>query len=100
MEQLITNQGRDPQLMELARRRASFKYHLFSYLLVNTFLWILWFISSGRNTYASAFPWPLYPMLGWGIGLFSHYVGAYVFPKQNLVEREYEKLIAQKNIHL
>lgn len=100
MQQLITSQGRDPHLMELARRRASFKYHLFSYLLVNTLLWILWFISSSRNTHASVFPWPLYPMLGWGIGLFSHYVGAYVFPKQNLVEREYEKLIAQKNINL
>jgi hypothetical protein len=100
MEQLITNQGRDPQLMELARRRASFKYHSFSYLMVNTFLWVLWFISSSRNADSSGFPWPLYPMLGWGIGLFFHYVGAYVFPKQSLVEREYEKLAAKRDINL
>ena len=100
MERLITNQGRDPQLMELARRRASFKYHLFSYLLVNSFLWILWFIGSNRSGQASAFHWPVFPMLGWGIGLFFHYLGAYVFPKHGLVEREYQKLVEQNNINL
>ncbi|MBK6380401.1 MAG: hypothetical protein IPF72_12080 [Chitinophagaceae bacterium] len=36
-------------------------------------------------------------MIGWGIGLAFHFAGAYVFPKANSVEREYEKLKNQKN---
>jgi hypothetical protein len=34
-------------------------------------------------------------MVGWGIGLFFHWMGAYVFPRENSVEREYEKLKQQ-----
>jgi hypothetical protein len=96
MEQFNQQQGRDPELLELARRRASFKYHFFSYIAVNTFLWMVWFLSDKRNSSDSGFPWPLFPLIGWGIGLFFHYVGAYVFPKNNLVDREYEKLLQQK----
>jgi hypothetical protein len=36
-------------------------------------------------------------MLGWGIGVFFHYMGAYVYPKDNSVEREYQKLKSNNN---
>ena len=85
---------RDPELWQLAQRRVSFKYHLASYIVINTFFWILWWLT-GRDRHG--WPWPIYPMLGWGIGLFFHYVGAYVIPKENSVEREYEKLKRQNN---
>ena len=96
MEQFNRQQGRDPELLELARRRASFKSHLFSYIVVNSFLWMLWFFSDKRQTSESGIPWPLFPLIGWGIGLFFHYIGAYVFPKNNLVDREYQKLLHEK----
>jgi hypothetical protein len=34
-------------------------------------------------------------MLGWGIGIAFHYMGAYVTPKNNSVHKEYEKLQQQ-----
>lgn len=89
--------GRDPQLWEIAKRRASFKSHLGTYIIVNGFLWALWFYTTrDNNVYMSRFPWPMWSTLGWGIGLIFHYLGAYVYPKQNTVEKEYEKLVRNK----
>lgn len=84
--------GKDPELWEIAQKRAEFKSHLLSYIIVNGFFWALWFFSGDRNDNNEFAPWPVWPMLGWGIGLAFHYAGAYVFPKSNLVEKEYQKL--------
>ncbi len=89
-----TPEGRDPQLWQLAQRRASFKSHLTSYLIVNGFLWILWFFSDGERH--GTLPWPAWSTLGWGIGLFFHYMGAYVNTGKNSVEKEYDKLQQNK----
>ena len=83
-------EGKDPELWEIAQRRASFKTHALTYLIVNAFLWGLWFINEKDN--GTAYPWPIWSTLGWGVGLAFHFAGAYVFPKANSVEREYEKL--------
>jgi hypothetical protein len=86
-----TNKERDEKLWRLAKRRASFKRHFATYLIMNAFFWAVWFFSTrGRSHYG--LPWPVWPMLGWGIGLAFHYIGAYVSPETNSVEREYEKL--------
>ena len=87
-------EGKDPALWEIAQKRASFKTHLLTYLIINAFLWTLWYITSGRHTGVKwgAYPWPIWTTLGWGIGLAFHFAGAYIFPKANAVESEYEKL--------
>ena len=85
------NEPRDKELWEIAQKRASFKTHLITYVLINTFLWILWAIT-GADRNHSGIQWLLWATLGWGIGIVSHYMGAYVYPKSNSVEREYEKL--------
>lgn len=97
-------EGKDPVLWEIAQKRASLKKHLVAYLIVNTFLWAIWFLSSSHhrefditNIRWRHFPWPLWPTLGWGIGLAFHYADAYLFTKSNSVEKEYEKLKNQKN---
>lgn len=82
---------KDEQLWEIAKRRASFKSHLFVYIIVNTFLWILWYLQ-GADYGHRGMPWPVWSSIGWGIGLVSHYLSAYVSTGQNAVEREYEKL--------
>ena len=83
----------DAHLWEIAKRRASFKYHLATYIIINLFLWTLWvFSNDGGNRY----PWPVWTTGGWGIGLFFHYLGAYVFPQENSVQKEYEKLLKEK----
>lgn len=92
-------EGKDPELWEIAQRRGNFKNHLIVYLVVNSFLWAIWLFSAYQNLGSNLndlkgmrLPWPLWPTLGWGIGLVFQYAGAYIFPKANSVEREYEKL--------
>lgn len=91
MIQQTTPQDKDPKLWEIAQKRAGFKTNLITYLVVNAFLWILWYISVGRE-YNKGLPWPIWPTLGWGVGIVFHYFGAYVYPEANSAEREYEKL--------
>jgi len=87
---------KDPRLWHIARRRASFKYHLGVYIVVNIFFWVLWYFA-GEHTTDNGSPWPVWPMIGWGIGLLFHFLSAYVSPKADQVEREYEKLKQNQN---
>lgn len=92
-----TPSGKDPQLWDIAQKRASFKSHLATYLVVIGFLWVLWFVTGSLHD-RSGFPWPAWAMLGWGIGLVFHYLGAYGGRGgYNAVEKEYEKLQNEKN---
>jgi 2TM domain len=85
---------KDPKLWEIAQKRASFKSHLIAYVVVNTFLWALWYFGNGQDqSYRhTGWPWPIWTTLGWGIGLAFHFAGAYIYPKVNSVESEYDKL--------
>ena len=66
--------GRPVSYDEALRKRAlkrlkakqEFKVHLTSYLVVNGFLVLLWAVT-GRGYF-----WPIWPILGWGIGVFFH----------------------------
>jgi hypothetical protein len=89
-------EGKDAQLWHLAQRRASFKRHQAVYVIMNVFFWALWWFTGGSD-YNEGLPWPVWPMLGWGIGLGFHYVGAYVTPADHSVEKEYDKLTHNKN---
>ncbi|MXX50279.1 MAG: 2TM domain-containing protein [Chloroflexi bacterium] len=51
--------------------RRELTQHLLSYVLVNLFLWIIFF-ATWRG-----FPWPLFVTAGWGIGLVSHLADYY-----------------------
>ena len=95
MSYYSTPEGKDPQRWHIARKRASFKSHLTTYLLVNAGLWLIWYFT-GEHSNRSGFPWPAWSMFGWGIGLLSHYVSAYVSTGAGSVEKEYDKLM-QKN---
>jgi hypothetical protein len=57
----------DTQLHELARKRVSFRVHLIVYFVTNAAFWIIWFVT-GRG-----YVWPVWPMVGWGIGVVFHY---------------------------
>lgn len=83
---------KDKALWKLAKKRAGFKSHLTIYFIVNAFLWVLWYLSGQRIHDSSPFPWPLWTTIGWGIGLAFHYAGTYIFTKNDIVEREYQKL--------
>ena len=90
------NEQKDKMLWKQAKDRVNFKRHLLTYIGVNAFFWMIWFIDGDKN-YHEQFPWPVYPMLGWGIGLFFNYWGAYHgHSKINAIEKEYEKLKRSK----
>jgi hypothetical protein len=96
MSYYSTPHGKDPQLWDIARKRASFKSHLVIYLLVNAGLWLIWYFT-GARTYGNTIPWPAWSSFGWGIGLVSHYVSAYTSSGANAVEKEYDKLTQKQS---
>jgi len=88
----------DVQLWAIARNRAKFKRSLGAFVLVIPFMWIIWFLTTPEETLwkNTPWPWPIWPMLGWGLGLGIQYVKAYVLEVGSLEQREYEKLKAKQ----
>ncbi len=78
---------RDKQLWRIAKKRAGFKKHLASYIIVNGFLWAVWWFTGHDNDM-----WPVWPCLGWGIGLAFSYYGAYHDNRDEDTMKEYQKL--------
>ena len=76
----------DKQLHELARKRVEFRTHLVVYVVINTMLWGVWYFTG------SQYPWPVWPTLGWGVGLVFHYIFDYRSSRMFSEEEEYQKL--------
>jgi hypothetical protein len=89
------NDQRDEELWAIARKRAAFRRHLATYLLVNSFLWLIWAFTGSEGN-GNFLPWPIWPTLGWGVGLAFNYADAYMFHRENTVEQEYQKLLKKK----
>ena len=81
-------QQNDEVLWQIAKRRAGFKASLLVYVLVNLLLIAIWYLTTGRNSYF----WPMWPILGWGIGMAAQYISAYHSTQIFSAEKEYEKL--------
>lgn len=66
----------DPELHRRAAARQrliskrGFRVHLTVYLAVNALLWVVWGVVFANTDVW--FPWPVFPLLGWGIGLGFH----------------------------
>ena len=60
--------GYDPELRQLAitrlKKRRDFLRHLLVYLFVNSFIVAIWAATS-----SGGFFWPIFPIVGWGIGV-------------------------------
>ena len=72
----------DEEIRKMAQARVAFREHAVAYALVNAFLVAVWWISGdfGKPTFndeSNSYFWPIYPILGWGIGLAFHGWGAY-----------------------
>ncbi|HYF32148.1 MAG TPA: 2TM domain-containing protein [Chitinophagaceae bacterium] len=91
--------SRDEQLWKIARKRANFKRSLLMYIVINLFLWVIWWFSSGRDEGWNGFPWPIWVMLGWGIGIVMQYFDAYGRNREDMTEREYKKLKERQGNH-
>ncbi len=62
----ILEAGRRDRAITRLRQKSDFHTHLFVYSVVNGFLVVIW-LATGAG-----FFWPMFPMLGWGLGLVFH----------------------------
>lgn len=51
------------------KKRRDFKAHLLVYVLVNGVIWATWLVIGLTSGGGNWWPWPIFPTLGWGIGL-------------------------------
>ena len=56
---------REKAIQRLKKKR-DFKTHVLIYVAVNTFLVVIWAVTS------AGFFWPIFPILGWGIGVLAN----------------------------
>ena len=93
----------DEEIYKLARERVNEKKGFFThfavYIVVNILLVVIWAFT-GRG-----FPWFVFPLGGWGIGVIFHFLGVFVFSKQGTtdwerreMEKEVERLKKNRNI--
>jgi uncharacterized membrane protein len=78
---------REREARQILRRRA-FLVHLSVYAAVNVMLIGVWALAGG------GFPWFLFPLMGWGVGVVAHGATAYLLANPNdiVLEREQRRL--------
>jgi hypothetical protein len=86
----MVDDERTRRARQVAEARYGFRWHLPFYLIVNAGMVALWASSGG------GFPWPLFSIVFWGMGLIAHYVAAYRTPGGQWIERETQRILAEK----
>jgi 2TM domain len=92
----MSAKGEDEALRHRAvqrlRKKAEFRSHLISYVLVNAGLVVIWVLTSGARSYF----WPIWPMLGWGVGIGFHawetFGPSSHGPSEDQIRREMDRL--------
>lgn len=90
-------QQRDERLWRRARAIAAFKRNLFGYIVINLFLWAVWWFTAGADYFEDmkGIPWPAWVSLGWGMGIAFHYFRAYHGSNRDIAIEEYKRLKEQ-----
>ena len=73
----------------VAEKRGFF-IHLIVYIAVNILLVLIWAFAAGGG-----FPWFIFPLAGWGIGILFHFLGVFVFqrkPNKAAIEKEAQRI--------
>ena len=70
------------QQLEREQARRGFTIHAIVYALVMTGLIIL------NLTVATGFPWAVFPLVGWGIGLTAHYLLGLRWADKAIIDRQ------------
>jgi hypothetical protein len=71
----MTEEQRRGAIRRIQAKRG-FRVHFAVYLAVNALLVLIWALTS------ATYFWPVWPMLGWGIGVVAHGVSVYARPKE------------------
>lgn len=88
----VVDTPRESELRQAAvvrlQKRAEFWPHLSAYVLVNTVIVVAWFVFGGEGLF-----WPIFPILGWGIGIFFHAWDVFRRPmSEDRIQREMRRL--------
>ena len=90
----MAKQLSEEQIYEQAKKRVEekkgFFIHLTVYIIVNIMLVLIWAFATGGG-----FPWFIFALGGWGIGILLHFLGVFVFGQKSdkaAVEKEAEKI--------
>ena len=77
--------------LQRIRKKGEFRSHLTSYVLVNAALVVIWALTN-----AGGYFWPIWPILGWGVGIGFHAWETYgqrsEGPTEDQIQREMDKL--------
>jgi hypothetical protein len=89
---MATQESSDDQLRARAIHRVNEKHefalHVVVYVAVNALIIAIWAFTSDGG-----FFWPVWPLLGWGIGLAVHGAKVYIAqPSESAIEREMGRL--------
>lgn len=78
---------REREARQIIRRRR-FLLHLSIYLATNLLVFVIWVLAGG------GYPWFLFVILGWGVGLVAHGAAAYLLadPMDIVLAREQKRL--------
>lgn len=91
--QMPANLGSPEEIRQLAiqqlRKKRDLQGHLIAYLAVNLFLVGIWFVTD-----PGGFFWPIFPILGWGIGIAFHIWDVYAPERmtEEKIQREIQRL--------
>jgi len=78
----MREQEEEKRIRRRVRKIRDFYSHLVVYLVVNAILVVVWYFTSG------GFPWFVFPLGGWGIGIFFHWYS--VFVEDGLLGKNWE----------
>ena len=87
MDEFAQAAFREREARQILKRR-TFYLHLSIYIAVNLMLIVIWALAGG------GFPWFLFVLMGWGIGIVAHGASAFLLshPDDIVLEREQRRL--------
>ncbi len=80
------------QAFQRVKKRRDFWPHLLVYTLVNGFFVVIWVMTN-----PGGFFWPVFPIVGWGIGLAMHAWDA--FYRSEITEEDVDREITRMQHH-
>jgi hypothetical protein len=75
------------QALKSLKKKRDFQAHVLTFVLVNALLIVIWAATG------AGFFWPVFPLVGWGIGIIFHAWDVYRAPPSEAeIQREMDKL--------
>jgi len=100
----MTGEVSEQELRRKAEKRVEevqgFKQNITAYVLVNLLIFIIWLVIALVSGGGAWYPWFLFPLLGWGIGIAFHgwsvYGNRYGESHEKRVQKEMERMKAEQ----